>query len=269
MERLFHEQQETIRKAAAFYCRRYAFGREDVEDFTQHVLCKIWADDCAVLRKYQGRSSLTTYLAIVVHRTLQDYVNAIWGKWRPSAEARRLGRLAIELETLLVRDRMAFDEACQTLRSRGVTASDAELSALAGKLRPPSPRRLDAWHEQDGGGGWAAGGARRPPAGPGRQAEPAAAETADGLLWSKDRERRWQAAITALRTALAALPPEDRLMVKMLGEFSIAEIARTRKLDQKALYRWRDKILERLREALEGSGVSAEDVAEILDHVDT
>jgi DNA-directed RNA polymerase specialized sigma24 family protein len=55
----------------------------------------------------------------------------------------------------------------------------------------------------------------------------------------------------------------------MFGEVSIAEIARMFELDQKALYKRKDKILRRLREALESAGVSAEDVADILGHVDT
>ncbi|HEV3455578.1 MAG TPA: sigma-70 family RNA polymerase sigma factor [Thermoanaerobaculia bacterium] len=269
MEQLFLEQKATIERAAACLCRRYGFSREEIEDFTQHVLAKIWADDCAVLRKYQGRSSLTTYLATVVQRALQDYVNSLWGKWRPSAEARRLGQLAVDLETLLMRDRMGFGEACQTLRSRGVTATDAELSAIAARLPQRSPRRMDGTYEIERGGAWAAGGARRLAAGSAPRAEPAAAGSADELLRGKEIERRRQAAMQALKAALGELPVQDRLIVKMFGEVSIAEIARMFELDQKALYKRKDKILRRLREALESAGVSAEDVADILGHVDT
>jgi RNA polymerase sigma factor (sigma-70 family) len=269
VKQLYCEQLPMIEKAAAFLCRRYGFSREEIQDFTQHVHTKILDHDCAVLHNYQGRSSLTTYLATVVQHALQDYVNSRWGKWRPSAEARRLGQLAVDLETLLIRDRQGFDEACQTLRSRGVTATDAELSAIAARLPQRSPRRMDSSYEIEGGGAWAAGGSRRAAAGSGLRAEPAAAESADELLRSKERQRRRQAALQALKAALAALPAEDRLIVKMFGEVSIAEIARMFELDQKALYKRKDKILRRLREALESAGVSAEDVAEILGHVDT
>jgi len=248
VEQLYLAQLETIRKLAAFACRRYGFAREEVEDFTQHVLLKIWADDCAVLRKYQGRSSLTSYLAVVVQRALQDYVNSRWGKWRPSAAAHRLGQLAIDLETLLVRDRQSFDEACRILRNRGVAATDAELSEIADRL---PPRRIDGSHEGATGGG-----------------EPVATESADDGIGKSERHQRRQHAMQALTVAVAALPAEDQLIAQMLGEFKVVEIAATLGLDQKALYKRRDKIRTRLREALESAGVSAADVAEFLDHAD-
>lgn len=269
VQEVFLEQKATIEKAAAFFCRRFGFSREEVEDFTQHVLLKIWADDCAVLRKYQGRAKLTSYLATVVYKALLDYVNSRWGKWRPSAQAHRLGQLAVDLETLLVRDRMSFGEACQTLRSRGATASDAELTALAARLPPPrSPRPMDGPHESEGGAALGPGGAHRLGAG-GWRTEPTATESADELLRSKERRRRKQTAMQALKAALAALPKEDRLIARMLGEASTADIARSWNLDQKALYRRKDKILRSLRQALESAGVCAEDVREFLGHADT
>jgi RNA polymerase sigma factor (sigma-70 family) len=264
VEQLYLAQLETIRKLAAYACRRYGFAREEVEDFTQHVLAKIWADDCAVLRKFQGRSNLASYLAVVVQRALQDYVNSLWGKWRPSKAAQRRGQLAIDLEKLLVRDRLGFDEACQTLRLRGVTETDAELREIAARLPPPSPRRLGGLHEGTAGSG---SGDRHGSAAPGR--EPVAAESADDGLWSSERRQRWQHAMQALAAALAALPDDDRLIARMVGDrFKIAEIAARLGLDQKPLYKRWEKIKSRLREALESAGVSAADVEEFLDDAD-
>jgi len=265
VEQLYLAQLETIRKLAAYACRRYGFAREEVEDFTQHVLAKIWADGCAVLCKFQGRSNLASYLAVVVQRALQDYVNSLWGKWRPSKAAQRRGQLAIDLEKLLVRDRRGFDEACQTLRSRGVTATDAELREIAAKLPPPSARRIGGPHESAAGSG---SGDLHGAAAPGR--EPVADERADDGLWSSERRQRWQHAMQALAAALAALPAEDYVIAKMAfgDDFKVVEIAARLRLDQKALYKRKDKIKSRLREALESAGVSAADVAEILDDAD-
>jgi RNA polymerase sigma factor (sigma-70 family) len=266
VEQLYLEQLETIRKLAAYACRRYGFCREDVEDFTQHVLAKIWADGCAVLRKFQGRSNLTSYLAVVVQRALQDYVNSRWGKWRPSKAALRLGQLAIDLETLLVRDRLGFDEACRTLRSRGATATDAELSEIAARLPPPSPRRTGGPHEGAGGTG---GGDLRDGVAPGRR-EPVAAESADDGIRQSERHQRYQHAMQALAAALAALPAEDRLIAKMVGDgFKVVEIAANLGLDQKKLYKRTEKIKARLRKALESAGLSASDVEDILGDADS
>jgi RNA polymerase sigma factor (sigma-70 family) len=264
VEQLYLAQLETIRKLAAYACRRYGFGREDVEDFTQHVLAKIWADGCAVLRKFQGRSNLASYLAVVVQRALQDYVNSRWGKWRPSKAAIRQGQLAIDLETLLVRDRLGFDEACRTLRNRGATATDAELGEIAARLPVPSPRRTGGPHEGAGGSGDLRDGVA-----PGRR-EPVAAESADDGIRQSERQQRWQHAVKALAAALAALPAEDRLIAKMVGDgFKVVEIAAQLKLDQKKLYKRTEKILKRLREALESAGVSADDVEDILGDADS
>ena len=259
VEQLYLAQLETIRKLAAYACRRYGFGREEVEDFTQHVLVKIWADGCAVLRKFQGRSNLTSYLAVVVQRALQDYVNSHWGKWRPSKAALRQGQLAIDLATLLVRDRLGFDEACRTLRSRGATATDAELREISDRLPPRPPRRIDGSHEGAGGSGDVA---------PGRP-EPVADDSADDGIRQSERHQRWQHAMQALADALAALPAEDRLIAKMVGEFGVVDIAAHLGLEQKPLYKRKDKILTRLREALESAGVSASDVEDILGDADS
>ncbi|HEY6321199.1 MAG TPA: sigma-70 family RNA polymerase sigma factor [Thermoanaerobaculia bacterium] len=260
VEQLYLAQLETIRKLAVYACRRYGFGREEVEDFTQDVLAKIWGDGkCAVLSKFQGRSKLASYLAVVVQRALQDYVNSRWGKWRPSKAAQRQGQLAIDLETLLVRDRLGFDEACRTLRSRGETATDAELSEIANRLPPRPPRRIDGSHEGAGGSGDVA---------PGRR-EPVAAESADDGIRHSERQQRWQHAMQALAAALATLPSEDRLIAKMLGEFGVVDIAAHLGLERKALYKRKDKILARLREALESAGVSGGDVAETLSDADS
>src|SRR5215467_8018208 len=108
LEQVYLEHLATIERAAAHACRRYGLGPEDVEDFTQEVKLKVCADGYAVLRKYQGRSKLATYLVVVVQHALQDYANHMWGKWRPSEEAKRHRPLGVQLEKLLVCDRFSL-----------------------------------------------------------------------------------------------------------------------------------------------------------------
>jgi RNA polymerase sigma factor (sigma-70 family) len=268
LEQVYLDHLATIRKAAAHACRRYGFSREEVEDFTQKVELKIWADGCAVLRKHEGRSKLATYLVVVVHRALQDHVDHLWGKWRPSAEAKRRGALAVQLEKLLVRDRYSFSQACQILRDRGVTATEAELGEIAAHLPQQVPRRLDRWNAEGGAatgvpGGWQEGGSQQP-------REAVAGETADGRLWSKEWAARKQKAYQALGAALETLPAEERLIVERLREgCSIVQVARSLHLDPTRLYKQRNKIMKTLRLAMERAGISAGDVAEILDRADT
>jgi RNA polymerase sigma factor (sigma-70 family) len=272
LEQVFLDHLPMIRKAAAHACRRYGLSREEVEDFTQKVELKIWADGCAVLRKHQGRSKLATYLVVVVQRALQDHVDHLWGKWRPSAEAKRRGALAVRLETLLVRDRRSFSEACQDLWARGFTATEAELAEIAAHLPQHLPRRLQSWNAGEPGaatggaggpGGQRAGGAAQPH-------EAVARETADGRLWSREWAQRKQRARQVLGAALETLPPDERLIAKLLAEGrTVVQIARCLGLDQKRLYKQEKRILKKLRQAMERAGISAEDVAEILDRADT
>jgi RNA polymerase sigma factor (sigma-70 family) len=262
MEQVYQDLLPIIGKLAAHACRRYAFSREEVEDFTQEAKLKIWENGCAVLRKHQGRSKLTSYLAVVVQHALLDYVYHRWGKWRPSEAAKRHGRLGVQLEKLLVCDRLSFPEACQTLWTNfHVTAGEAELQRIAAELPVRLPRRAEGRSEG------AAGAAGRHAGGP--AGEPAAVETADERLWSREIARQKQEVFRALRAALATLPEAEQLIARcLLDGLSVVQIARSWQLDQKRLYKKCEKILKKLRKAMERAGISATDVAEVLERVD-
>jgi DNA-directed RNA polymerase specialized sigma24 family protein len=58
--------------------------REDAEDFAQSVHVRLVERDYYVFTQFAGRSSLRTYLTIVVHRMLLDWQNHMYGKWQPS-----------------------------------------------------------------------------------------------------------------------------------------------------------------------------------------
>jgi RNA polymerase sigma factor (sigma-70 family) len=268
LEQVYLDHLEMIRKAAAHACRRYGFSREEVEDFTQDVLVKVMADNYAVLRKHRGDSKLTTYLVIVVQHAAHDHAHHLWGKWRPSEEAKRHGQVGVQLQRLLDCDRVSFPEACQILRTNfGVTATEAELARIEAQLPPRLPRRVDSWREgEDENPGRAAGGSRHSP-------EPTAVEGADERLWKLERAERRRRAFQALAAALRALPEDEWLIARRLIDGrSVAQIARGLHLDpkrQKQLYKQRERILKKLRQAMESAGVRAEDLQEILDRAGT
>src|SRR5688572_17606417 len=140
-EREFLAHLALIERVVSFVVRRYHANPEDAEDFASHVRLKMVEDDYAVIRKFKGQSSLRTYLTVVVSRLFLDYRTSAWGKWRPSAEARRAGPVAVLFEQLLVRDEQTFEEAYETLRTNhAVTMTRDELERLAARL-PIRPRR--------------------------------------------------------------------------------------------------------------------------------
>ena len=62
-----------------------------------------------IIDRFEGRSSLRTYLTVVISRMLLDWRNSKYGKWRPSKAALSLGEHAVDLERLMSRDGYTAD----------------------------------------------------------------------------------------------------------------------------------------------------------------
>ena len=211
----------------------------------QHVHEKLIEGDYARIRQFRGRSSFKTYLTTVVQRLLLDYQNSKWGKWRPSAEAERLGEVAMWLERLLVRDERPFEEACQILRfNHRVELSMAKLADLAAKL--PS-RNLRHFVGEEG-----------------LQTEPSRNLRPDERLAARETGAVKRRIYLGLQRAIAELPPDDRRLIRMWTELKVADIARILGVEQKPLYRRIEKILGKLKKSLERQGIRRQDIEEVL-----
>jgi RNA polymerase sigma factor (sigma-70 family) len=113
---------------------------EDAQDFSQTVHLKLLERNYDVFQRFAGRSSLKTYLTVVVLRLLLDWRDSSFGKWRPTNAAIRLGDDAVRLERLIVRDRYSTTEAIETLLVRNGPDAAPALRDLAASL-PLRPRR--------------------------------------------------------------------------------------------------------------------------------
>src|SRR6476661_705108 len=98
-EELFRQHLPAIGQIAESICRRNGVGHHDAEDFASDIRLKLCEDDFAVIRKFKGKSSFTTYLTVVMNKRFLDRQRQAWGKWSPSSQARRLGPVAMLLET--------------------------------------------------------------------------------------------------------------------------------------------------------------------------
>lgn len=230
-----------IEKVAAHLCRRHHLRKEECEDFLSYAKIKLLENDCARIRQFKGRSSLKTYLTTIVVNLMKDYLDYLWGPWRPSAEAKRLGPVAILLEKLLVRDGYSFDEAVQILQTNHkVEMSWQEIHTMAAKLPPRSTRHMEGEEEM------------RNLAAPG--------DRPDDRLEEREREAARRKAFEALQEVRKTLPKEDQLILKMQGDgFSVADISRSLGLDQKKLYRRIQKTLSCLHQELGRRGIRTED----------
>src|SRR6185436_14297404 len=140
-EELFLSNLDVIEDAAYFVARRARLTPDDAEDLASALKLRLIEDDYAVLRKFEGRCALSTYVASIAHRLFVDDWMHVHGRWRPSAEAKRLGDAAVLLEGLLVRDRLPLAEALPIVqRVHPITKEEA--AAIAARLprRGPRPR---------------------------------------------------------------------------------------------------------------------------------
>ena len=239
-EELFRQHLTIIGQIAESICRRNGVSEHDAEDFSSDVRLKLCEDDFAVIRKFQGKSSFTTYLTVVINKAFLDYRRRIWGKWTPSSQARRLGAGAMLLETLIYRDGCSFDAACQILEQKpGLALDRRQLRTVLAQLPRRSPRRF----ESDSG----------------LDAVPSA-DGADVDVLASERDDQLATAEEALRRALLELSDEDRAIIRLLyyESLSVADIARGLGVEQKRLYPRIKQLLASLRKALQSQGVSAD-----------
>lgn len=246
-EALLVQHLPFIERMAAKYGRGGGLSEEETADFTSWATQRLIENDYAKIRKFRGESAFSTYVATVLYTLYQDFRVSRQGRWRPSAEAKRLGSVAIALERLVYRDGNSFDQAVSILLSRGVGATEEDLRKLFKKL-PPGNRGRPKNVGDAGLGDVAAPGA------------------ADRDLANAEAEAERERTHHAVHAALAKLSPEDRHIVHLryFEGASVADIARALRLEQKPLYRRLDRLLLRLREELEGSGISQSDVKDML-----
>jgi RNA polymerase sigma factor (sigma-70 family) len=235
MEALFLESLPTIDRLIAAQMRRHRAIAAEAEDYGAWAKARLIADDYAVLRKFNGRSAISTYLSVVLANMLRDYRNLRWGRWRPSAAALRFGPVGIRLEELLYRDRRPLREAVQLLRERDASLTDSALARMAAALPARSALAevsLDST-----------------PTAVAELAAPAYRDCHDAETLRTVEAR--------LRESVAALPPDDAAILRMRywGQLTVAAIARALQLDQKTLYRRIQRLESTLREQLEALGI--------------
>lgn len=241
-----------VDRVVAAVCRRARLFGADAEDFASSVKLALVEDDYAILRKYEGRSSLATYLSVVIRRLLADERMRARGRWHPSAEAVRAGPAAVLLETLVLRDDHTLDEALPLARHSDPTLTREKAEAILARL----PQRVDrptvvSFDGTDAGESFA-----------GR-------ESADAGALEADARRLAQHAGRVIRACQERFSLEDRMILRMrfASAMSIADISRILRLPQRPLYRRIEGLLQALRQALVAEGLGAGTLEELIGSV--
>jgi RNA polymerase sigma factor (sigma-70 family) len=237
-----------IERAVGFAARRYRLDPNDADEFTSVVNLKLVENDYAILRAFEARSSFVTYISIVIQRLALDYCIHVWGKWHASAEAKRQGRLAIDLEQLLHRDGRTIDEALVILAPKHDGVTLESLQTIADGLPDRAPRHRDVGIEK------AESVAVTRPA------------DVEEPLFANDRRLASERLSSIMSSVIARLPEDERLILQLRfeGGMSVPQIARALGLDQKLTYRRIERRMREIRTELERSGIAWRDVLDLI-----
>jgi RNA polymerase sigma factor (sigma-70 family) len=247
-QRLLIEHLDLIDRIVKTVGRQRHFSTIEQEDFAGYVRLQFLEDDCGILRKFRGRSSLSVYLTSVIVNLSRDFCVESWGRWRPSQAAVTLGPVAILLEQLVDRDGHPLEEAIEILRTHhDVRLGYAELHAIWAQL-PVRPGMIEAGEE-------AAAGVPSP-------------ESAEQRVIDAARNDDIEQLDQVLAAAFAALSDQDRLILalKFDHQLTFPEIAATMNTPMTSVHRRFKRSLRDLRAALSGAGFHAPEVSGLLGH---
>ena len=246
-EARFLDVLPVIDDVTAQVCRRNHLSGAEADDFRSDVRMHFIERNYEVLRKFEGRSHLTTYLTVVIQRLFIDRRNRDWGRWRPSAGAKRLGPTGILLERLIVRDGWPREQALQLIAVNYGVAIDEALRSFCDKLaeRVPSRRMVS---EEDAGD------------------IVDKRSAADDNVVRAEQDFLARRVRSALDRARQMLAPVERLILRMRFEdrVSVADIARALTLDQRRLYRTIEQLLASLGASLRADGISEADISRLF-----
>jgi RNA polymerase sigma factor (sigma-70 family) len=247
-QRLFLDNLELIERIVRTVGRRHHLSLVEQEDFAGHVNVRLLENDCAVLRKFRGKSTIWTYLAAVIERQLLDFIYERWGRWRPSAMADTIGPIAVLLERLVTRDGHTLDEAMEIIRTNhDVGKTHAELRAIWDQL-PARGKAIQVSEEAAD--------------------EVRSEENAEDLVEDAERQRDLGRLERALGDALSDLPAQDRVIIALRFDrgLTVAEIAKLRQVSVPTVHRRLEKSLTQLKTALLNSGFLPAEVARLIGH---
>ncbi|HEV8436053.1 MAG TPA: hypothetical protein VGR95_21775 [Thermoanaerobaculia bacterium] len=204
-------------------------------------------NDYAILGGYEGRAPLGAFLAVVVQRLLAREWVRLRGRWHPSAEAQRNGDAAMLIEKLTVRDGRSVDEAVEIACNVDPSLDRARAREIAARLpaRAARPRLVPLPEDEE---------------------QFVAPEAADARAHEADARRVSERAAQVVRTTLAALALQDRMLIRFCfgAQMSIADAARMLGVPQRPLYRRIEALMRQLRDALELAGIGSAAVEDVI-----
>ncbi len=246
-QRLLLDHLDLIDQIVRKTGRRRHLSAAEREDFAGFVRLRLIDDDYAVLRKFQGRSSWSTYLAAVIDRMSLDFCAQMWGRWRPSAIAERLGPEAVLLERLVTRDGHTVEEAIALAKHRDVVLAESELRRLWQQL-PTRIRPTDVGEDA--------------------AASVVNNDNSEILVEETDRARAVERLNRGLRKAFSEIAATERVTIALVFDekLPLAKVAALTGSSLPTIHRRLKKSFQHLEAALTRQGFGKEEVAGLIGH---
>ena len=215
------------------------------DEFASWARLRLFEHDCAVLRKFRGESTIRTYLTTVLVHLFLDWRNAQWGRWRPTAAARRLGPLAVELERLVLRDGRDYEEAIGTLLSTQAAVSRAECDETWSRLKRQPVRKMTSTEVL---------------------VDVPARDEAHTRVDFEDSSVKAQRVSSAVRQSLRRLDHQEQIILRLnyVNNFTAKQIAAVTGLVAKPLYRRIEQIVAKLGQNLQAAGLTKDDTLDLF-----
>jgi RNA polymerase sigma factor (sigma-70 family) len=247
-QELLRSNLALVERLVRFVCQRARVVGADVDDFASTVKLALIDDDYSVLRAWEGRSSLATYLTVIIQRLLADERFRSLGRWRPSSEAKRMGDAGILLEMLIRRDERTLAEAVPMVRAVDDTLTAGDVEAMAARL-PIRPSRM-----------------RLVEMNPVAVENVAGRDEADAAVAQREVQRLSERTSSVMSEAIVSLPIRDRMLLRLrfMSMMSIGDAARILQVPQRPLYRRLEQILGVLRRSLLAANVNAGSAEELI-----
>lgn len=247
-QRLLLDHLDLIKQIVRTVGKRRQLPASEREDFASFVQLRLVEDDYAILRKFQGRSSLWTYLASVIERLSLDFCTEKWGRWRPSAMADRIGPVAVILERLVTRDGHPLEEAIEIIKAQNDDSLTYAAIRNIWEQLPTRSRTMEVGEEA---------------------AEAILGhDTSDAGVEDAERRRNIERLQQVLRTAFAEIPAQDRVLIALRfdQDLPMVEIAKVTGSSVPTLHRRLDKSVKQLRAALTHAGFDPREIANLIGH---
>lgn len=221
---------------------------DDIGDVVGWVRLRLIENEYAVIRKFRGESAFSTFVTTVVVALVRDLDVHERGRWRASAEATRLGPVAVQLEYLVHRKRLSLNEAFEHLRTARVTDwSDRQLATLYAALPHREPMRPTAVSDTS-------------------LTDMPADSATDLTIIIEEATKAREHVAQLIERWIHSLSTEQQVMLKMRfwHSKSVADIARALDVKQKPLYRQFDHLLSELKASLRAQGITEQRFRELF-----